>query len=124
MLDLQILIQSLSGIQPSSQQLLYNGTVLQPTATLTTAGVRRHDMIQVLDTTKPPRQATVPRARPQSAGLGLQAPQMPQIYLMTPLQLTTQVHQTGFLPKLLQMDPDMGSAILANDMVKLGSVLT
>jgi DNA damage-inducible protein 1 len=126
--DMQILIQSLAGIQPSSQRLLYNGSVLAPTLSLLAAGVSRHDLIQVLEvnSSRNVQQAVMPRPRvqPRSAGLGLQAPQMPQLYRMTPQQFTTRVHQMGFLPRLLQMDPELGNTVLTSDMVTLGRILS
>jgi len=126
--DMQILIQSLSGIQPSSQRLLFNGSILSPTSSLRASGVNRHDLIQVLEVNSAGshvQQAPVPRPRvqPRSEGLGLQAPQMPQLYLMTPQQFTMRVHQMGFLSKLLEMDPQLGNAVLTNDMVTLGQML-
>jgi len=126
--DIQILIQSLSGIQPSSQRLLFNGSILSPTSSLRASGVNRHDLIQVLEVNaigEHVRQAPVsrPRVQPRSAGLGLQAPQMPHLYLITPQQFTTRVHQMGFLAKLLEMDPQLGNAVLSNDMTTLGRLL-
>jgi len=127
--DMQILIQSLSGISPSSQRLLYNGSVLSPTSSLRMAGVSRHDMIQVLELNSSgqvvqPPVMTRPRIQQQSAGLGLQAPQMPQLYLMTPQQFTMRVHQMGFLPRLLEMDPELGNAVLTSDMAKLDRMIS
>jgi len=128
--DIQILIQSLSGIRPSSQRLLFNGSMLSPTSSLRASGVNRHDLIQVLEVNangehvrQPPVSRPRAQLQPRSAGLGLQAPQMPHLYLMTPQQFTTRVHQMGFLPKLLEMDPPLGNAVLSNDMVTLGRLL-